>query len=191
MLPSDCKPLQRASAKRKPSENASSLANFAERGVRNTGTRVKRPRPVPDPEEASSDSEKDVDKVSAAIKVNNDEEGNFMGVSVVVWVVTADVLEQGRASKYVKLTRDEKSVVVALMDEFQKTMSQNESVKKLNNLHPRFQNVAKASVNRFREAIAADASAGSDDPVKKQGQPAIVSDDLKDAIKAEVRLLWQ
>lgn len=91
-----------------------------------------------------------------------------------------------RDSKYIILTQREQSLVVALFNSARSSgCGVNETVAGIKKVHPIFKKVGKASVYRWIENEKKPQAARGG----KSGRPKLISDQQRDAIKKEVRLL--
>lgn len=191
MLPSDCKPLPRARAG--TYKHAVNIIKYAQSHLK-MGTASRRAtKSVPvvrnaglasaDTDEAAAIDHPLRKVVSVLLIVEDNKTDGIEKVSLFLMLLDTEKVKQPK--KYVKLTREEKQMTINLADAMGDRESLNKKVEFIKSIHPRFCNVSKQSLHRYREELA-DSTKHTKPPAKPVGRPKVVSDEFRAGIGVEV-----
>lgn len=112
---------------------------------------------------------------------------NESGAETVSVMLSVHSALTGHASCYIKLTDTEKELAVKVVDaHIANGRPKNESIKAVKKMHPRFANISKSSIARWRKKGLSAPGDTSQTGMKKAGRPKLISQEHRDRIKKKV-----
>ena len=116
---------------------------------------------------------------------------NESGAETVSVMLSVHDALTGHASCYIKLTDTEKELAVKVVDaHIAYGRPKNATIKAVKKMHPRFANISKSSIARWRKkALAAPIARARDTNrtgMKKAGRPRLIPQEHRDGIKKKV-----